>query len=732
MRISSIMSSTSLLAVVFVANSASAQEAPAADDSAISDIVVTAERRQSSVQSTPIALTAVAGESLRNENITDVLALATSIPNVYFGQAQVSARLSIRGVGFNTNFPGAEARVAYYIDNVYVSRPGGVLGTFYDVDRVEVLRGPQGTLYGRNATAGAINVITKRPSDELEGYIQATAGNYQYFQVEAGVGGPIADGVSYRLSGVNTRQFKGYGVNEFTGTEVNDQNIQSVRGQLMFEPSDRLTFHLASSYTHQDDRQGAKFFVMENPDSPKINPAVSRLGGRYASKRRNANFNQDPHLQRTLFDVSATTDLDLGGDAKLTAIVGYRYVSSQNQADQDQTQVQGGDGAFIDRSRQYSAELRFSKDFDWGNLVVGGFYFRESIYGHVQVEPINLGLLAGPSFLIQGFEVGGSIKTRALAGFAQVHIDLTNKLSVDIGARYGDERKEKFDEFYQFSTAPYNPAAAPIISRFIPYDKVSSADFTPKVTVNYKLNRDVLAYATFSQAVKLGGFNLGGVQPPFLTEKLTDYEAGVKADWLGGRLRTNLAAFYYGYKNLQVYRVRGLNASIENAANAELYGLEAEIVAVPFPGLTLTADLGLLHSEYKDYITDDEFTGLPLDLSGNQLQQAPKYTLGFGAEYKFRLGEGDMSLKGNANFVARMYHFPRNEDYLSQRPYKTFDAFVTYTSDKGWSASLFAKNIANEFYLSALSNSSTSLYGGIIDGVFAPPRTYGVKLGFTY
>ncbi len=705
---------------------------PGTYEGGIADIVVTAQRRASSAQDTPIALTAVTGEALRDQNVTDIISLSSSIPNVQFSQSQINARLSIRGVGFNTNFPGAEARVAYYVDDVYVSRPGGVLGTFFDVDRVEVLRGPQGTLYGRNATAGAINVITKKPTDILTGFAQVTFGNYQYLQLEGGIGGPLAEGISYRISGATTYQFKGYGKNELDGKDVNDQNTEAVRGQLQLEPADTITLNLESSYTRQNDRQGFPYFFSENPESPKINPAVSLLGGQYAKNRRDVNYDQSPNLQRTLFNVSGTLNWDIGDRTTLTTIGAYRYVSSENNVDQDMTQVRAGEAVFLDKSRQYSFEARVNHDFDWGNLVVGGYYFKENIYGNVRVEPIDLGLLTGNSFLIQGFEVAGDINTRAIAGFAQVHVDLSDTLSVDVGARYGDEKKEKFDEYYQFSTAPFNRDAAPIISNFIPYDKVASKDFTPKVTLNYQPNSDTLLYATFSQAVKLGGFNLGGLQPPFDTEKLTDYEVGAKLDLLDGRLRANFAAFYYKYDNIQVYRVKETSTAIENAASSDLYGIEAEIVYMPTADLKLDLNVGWLHSEYKDYITKDEFTGEDLDLSGNKLQQAPDYTVNAGVEYMFPMADGDLVLRGEGQFMGRTYFYPKQLDFLSQKPYETFNAFVTYRANNGLAVSAYVKNIADKFYITAMSNVSTSLYGGALTATYGAPRTYGLKVGYSF
>ncbi|MDF7774856.1 TonB-dependent receptor [Sphingomonas sp. AOB5] len=733
------LSSMALIAAMMpMAAFAQSSDAPAQDaqdGSGITEIVVTAERREASIQDTPIPITAVTGDSLRDRNVTDLIALQSSIPNVQFGQGNTNARLAIRGVGLDNGLPGAEARVAYYMDNVYVSRPGAVLGSLYDVDRVEVLRGPQGTLYGRNATAGSINVITAKPSETFNGYGQVTLGSYLYLGLEGAVGGPIADGISFRLSGSSIDQFHGYGKNIPTGSEVDDQHTHSARLQIRLEPSSAVSINLSTSLLSQRDGQGAFHFISTNPEANRlgrVHPGLA-LGGTFATNPRDDNFNISPSLERQLYDASATVDWKMGDKTRLTSISAYRYARITTRGDQDYLSVQMGDSRFYDQSRQYSQELRLSQDFSFGHFVIGGFYFREDISGAVETSPIEAASVGLPRRLVPGYAVGGQIKTEAMAGFGQITFDLSDTFSIDAGLRYNYETKEKFNEYSQFDlTRTWTPGIAIIPSVVIPYVKSSERKLTPKVTLNWKPSERTLIYLTYSEGYRSGGFNLGGVQPGFKPETLKDYEGGIKTTLLDGRLRMNLSAFYYDYANLQIRRVAGVTSFIENASNAEIYGVEGEITAVPVDNLELGFNFGLLNSRYIGYITAGLFTTTPQDLTGNQLSQAPAYTVDLRAQYRWELPKGSLTLRGEAHFVGRTYFDAFETSYFSQAPLQTGDAYLTYKSDHNWSATLFVRNITDELYYVAKQNNSPPLYAGTVIGIPGAPRTFGLKLTYNF
>jgi iron complex outermembrane receptor protein len=260
------------------------------------------------------------------------------------------------------------------------------------------------------------------------------------------------------------------------------------------------------------------------------------------------------------------------------------------------------------------------------------------------------------------------------------------------------------------------------------------SSFTPSATLEYRANDDLFLYATWSRGFKSGGFNLGVLQPPYAPERLDDYEAGIRAQWLGGRLTTNVSAFYYDYSNLQVTKIVGTAVVIENAASARLTGLEAEILFRPVRGLQIDAAISLLDTEYKGYVSADPARPQlgPLDLSGNELTQSPNYTINIGATYTWDTPIGEIGLRGEGRFVDRIWFTQFNVDYVSQPAYELFNAYLTWRSrDERFSATAFMRNIGNEDIVSA-GFIGSSLVGSPLLGSFEPPRTYGVTLGVRF
>ena len=751
-----------------------AQETPApqaSDDQAnnmgVGDIIVTAQRREERLQDVPIAITAVTGESLSTRNVTDVLQLATSAPNVQFGQAQGQARLAIRGIGFDTTNPGNEARVAYHIDGIYVSRPGAVLGTFYDVDRVEILRGPQGTLYGRNAVAGNINVLTKNPTDHFEGFAEATIGNYDTVLLQGAVGGPIAEGVSFRIAG-QTADRDGFGFNNTTKQDVDDLHTRAVRAKLQFDPSSSLRIRLDADYFKEDDSSGAYHYrrpcggCTDALGRPYIIPGPV-FGQPFPTDLRDYDGNQQPRVNREIYGFGLNIDLAVTDNFSLTSLTGYRGTTQWANNDQDETSLPFGDSVLEDNSKQFSQELRGTIEFEGGSLIIGGYYFREKILGRQIVDPIDLrlvlynagrGNLAAPSQppqLKQGYAAGGDLLTKSLAGFAHLNLDLTDQLSIEVGARYSWEKKQKYDEYYMFDVArdysPSNPIipsgaascaaavaaglVAPTGVCFIPYDERTDTAFTPSATIKFKPTDDIMAYATFSKGFKTGGFNLAGMQPSFAPEKLTDYEAGIKADLFDKRVRANISVFHYDLSNVQVNQIGQFGVLVPNAASAKVTGAEAEIKIRPAGNFQLDANIGLLRGRYGDFITRDPFNATTLNLRGNKLASAPPFTLDVGAQNSWGLGDGEITLRGEWHHVAKFYFNQFNVDAVSQATYDLFDAYLSYGGSKGLYGSVYVKNISNKLYDVAASRHST-LHAGFTNVIFGEPRTYGVKVGYRF
>lgn len=737
--------------VAFIATSpAFAQQ----DSSFGDDIIVTAQKRETSLQKTAISMSVLSGEALRDQQIGNVSDLAQSMPSVNFGQTTGNARIAIRGVGFDNISVGNEGRVAFHVNGVYISRPSAALAGFYDVQRVEVLRGPQGTLYGRNATGGAINVILAGPTDFLDGYVDASYGNYNNLKLEGAVGGPITDILSARVS-FSVVERDGYGKNRTNNFDVDDQSTRAIRGQLRIRPSDAIDIHLEGDYFHEKDHAYGWHLMgpgslpapatATTPALPGIIPKGLRLGGTLPANPRDNPSDIGPFNNREFWGFAGTVNADLGG-ADLTSITGYRYARFHSLSDFDGTEVPISAYDQMERSRTFSQELRLSGDFDRGEWMLGGYYFHESLLGgtRVALDPLILTgsndsniPLPAPTSIRQGLTLLGTQKTNAFAGFANVKYELVDNLSLRVGARYSHEKKAVVELNGINMAAPYPPVISDVNADF-PGARHSQQNatwksFTPSITLEYQATGNLFTYVTYSKGFKSGGFNLGNIQPAFAPEKITSYEGGIRADWLNGLLRTNVSGFYYDYKNLQVSQVVGAAIVIQNAATARLYGMEAEVTAHPMADLNLSGGLSLLHSEYRDFVSIDPARAAlgPINLAGNRLTQAPTYTLNLSADYTVHSKVGDFNLRGEGRFVGRNYFSQYNLANVSQPGHSLFNAFLTWKGESGLNAGLYVRNIANKRIISSALVSSTLVGAGLL-GTYEPPRTYGASLGYKF
>lgn len=739
---SDLVSSVSCLAAVALAAPAMAQTAAAGTDgpeaAALDEIVVTAQHRSENVQTTPLSIAALGGDVLAARQIDNVQALAAAVPNVNFGTYNGSARVSIRGIGDDAIAPGSEARVAFHLDGAYLSRPQSTMASFFDVDRVEVVRGPQGTLYGRNATAGAINVLTRDPTDTLDGYISGTIGNYDLRKGEAAVGGPIAENLSARVAGQVVSR-GGFGRNITAGGPVDDQDTWGVRGKLKYDFSPDANIILAVDHSEQHDHSGGWNYFGQG--SPFVTPFANAQGGVVLENTYDTSGNIPSKTDRITTGMSATLNVDMGW-ATLTSISAFRHLDTRTVTDYDMSNLDLAIYDIREASKQYSQELRLQGEYGRGHWLVGAYYFRERGNGSLAI-PLDQALYFGPPGYVQGYYIEGNYGTNAYAMFGQADFEIVDGLSIVVGGRYSSEKKT-LDEGLAFDTVtPFTGMIAPG-PLFTNSGSKRWSDFTPRVSLEFKPADNVFLYATFSQGFKSGGFNLGGLQAPFNPENLTDYEVGLKAEWFDRRLRTNVSVFAYDYKDLQVSKVLGALIVVDNAARAKLYGAEFDITAMPLQGLELAANLALLHSKYTDFCNQDparpsgpaapQCPGDPLafDLSGNKLNQSPDYSISLSAQYTASLPFGELTLRGEAYIVDNYYFTPLNQSFVGQAAYEKYNAFVTFKPESGnWSLQGYVRNIGNK-RTKASSVVGSGLAGFPISGSYDPPRTYGVELRYNF
>lgn len=712
----------------------------------VEDIVVTASKRETNLQSTALAVSAVDGETLAEQQVTGIDGLAQMMPNVNFGQTTGNARIAVRGVGFDNLSVGNEGRVAFHVDGVYVSRPAGALSTLYDIERVEVLRGPQGTLYGRNATGGAVNVIPNGPTREAEGYLNATFGNYNLRRFEGALSGPLSDSVSARIA-FQTADRDGYGRNITNGLDIDDLSTRAVRGALRFDLSPAADLTLSADYMEQDDH--AYGFVLMGPGSlpdsglglPGAPLKGVLQGGAVAADPRDSAADIGPFNNREFWGVGAELNLDFGG-VDFTSVTGYRSSSWRLTSDLDATSARMTYYEQLEDSEQVSQEFRLSRDWGGGDWMLGAYYFQEELFGGTLI-PFDPSVLTPIpplpplTSLRQGFFGLGYIDTEAAAVFGHVRFQLSDAWALRVGGRYSEETKD-IDEVNKIDPAtpwpPYAPVFPPTPPGVHQTTSASWSGFTPSLTLEYQPHDDLFLYASYSEGFKSGGFNLGNAQPPFDEEEITAYEIGLRADWMNGRLRTNATGFFYEYSNLQVSKINGPVVTIENAAEANLYGAEFEITALPTANLRIDANIALLESEYENYTSADPARALlgPIDLSGNQLYQAPGYTVNLAVSYDIPTSVGDFTLRAEGRWIDQVYFTPFNLEHVSQPAHEVFNAFLLYDAPSGaWNASLFVRNIADDRSISSALVGS-GLVGFPLVGSYDPPRTYGVQLGYRF
>jgi iron complex outermembrane receptor protein len=714
----------------------------AAEVDTLEEVVVTAQKRAERLSRTPLAVTALTGEALAENHITDPASLAASVPSFNFGMYGGTARLAIRGVGFNSINAGAEGRVAYYSDDVYYSRPATALSGFFDVDRVEILRGPQGTLYGRNATGGAVRVITAEPTKDFSGYFTQTNGNYGLFSEEGAISGPLTDSLSGRAA-LQIVNRDGYGRNVVTGSDVDNAATQSVRGKLRYEVASDFSLTATFDFHHENDRNfgghyGGQAYPSIFPIEITTTLSPADLGGPTPTNVRDFSAGSDPRNRRTFYGFGLTADDNLSfGDLK--SITAYRH------SDYSDYYPDPADAAPLtnqERAKQISEELQLSGYSSSVKWVTGLYLFHERIDGQVNI-PLGVALLnalgipvpESPNGLSRGYWAGGKGTTDTGAGYGQVTFNLAPKLELTGGLRLAWERKTVADA-NQFDFSPYvspNP-----LTSSPGYNSASGSEretsVTPKVTLAYLYGPEGMAYITAAKGYKSGGFDLGAVQPAYRPETLWDYEIGIKSKSFAEHLQVNLAAFYYDYKDLQVSVIKDTVVYTQNAAKARTYGVEGEIQAILAPGLKLDFSGSYLDAKFKEFVTaNTDLPGSPVqNYAGNTLPQSPRFHSQLGLEYTVDLARGSLSFRGNTNYTSRVYFSPFNVSTISQAAYAKEDAAVDFISKSGaWRIGAYVKNIANKTTIASATANSFLVSDSLIN-YMDPPRTFGGYLSVRF
>ena len=711
-----------------------------ADEAGLNVIVVTAQRREQDIQDVPISVTAISGDELTKVGIRDPRDLTLVVPSlsIQAGTSSTTTSLFLRGVGigdFNSNTTGA---VGVYVDDVFLGANAGKLFNVFDSDGIEVLKGPQGTLYGRNTTAGAIRFSSRKPTDELSADAAVSYGRFNEVQAEAGIGRPIlGDVLKARVSGTYLRR-DGWLLNRVTGNKLNALDMWAGRAIVDFTPNPdvlvRAIVHGGQSRgdARQFQHRGSGVDLVGNPIFAGSVP-LDGLG--YADTDGDINagdYDVEGRERVDVFGASLTGKIDIG-DVTLTSISAYEQVRRNTLEDTDASPNNVLTATYVDRPEQYSQELRLqSRDSGPVNWIVGGFYFHDKLVTESSFDILRV--LRDPNDLLGTFDPVNSIgnyaypytqTTESWAAFAQADVELTDRLTLTGGLRYSVDSID-FDYRAFFDDVVVVPVLDFEGSK-------TFKDLSWRAALSYQASDDVMVYASSSKGYNSGGFAGGSSSDPaqlqpFGSETLYAYEVGFKSDLLDRTLRFNAAAFYYDYRDLQVFvfdtsGVLPVQRKL-NAGNAELYGLEVELQVQPSRNFNAFVNASFLHAKYK------QFTALAAkDYAGNNLVNAPGFSISTGFSVTQPLSGGSsLQLRADGSFQSESFLTPDNARANRVKAYGTANLrFSWLSADERLELALWGKNVTGTRYITYISPVVT------MDQInYNDPSTYGVQAVFKF
>ncbi len=719
-----LLRTTILSLSVLQAGAATAQAAPgaaaaAASDNSIAEIVVTAQKRESVLQKTPDTISAITGAALTARGHDTLTELANLVPNTSFSANFGISQIFIRGIGNNFYSPGGDPGVAFYQDGTYVSDQEGTNVALFDLERIEVLRGPQGALYGRNATGGAVNVLSAAPTEIFKGHVSATFGDFGRAESEGYLSGKLFGGVTARLS-YEIKSLSGFTRNELAGQpgardRFDDLQSQAVRLQLQSPVFGDDTLRLIGSYYHQKDNGPAEKVLAD----PFPQPAELLFGVRPSLDQRSLKSTFGGN-KREVYGVVADYRRSFG-DYQFTLLGSWRHSKHDIGFDQDGTEAVQSTSELVTSSDDYSAEARIaSPTADRFNWLAGVTYvdFTQDRTTFV-FDAIPLGFVVpGAPLNIPfpvNFSAGGKVHTKSIAGYLDTHFAITDKLRLSVGGRITSDKKSA-NEFVIF-LAPQTASPSASWSRA-----------TGKVGLDYQANNDVLLYASVATGFKSGAINLGALTPPVRPESVTNGEIGVKTNFLDRHAQLNVAAFYSDYKDLQVLQIGALSQILSNAAKAKIGGIEAEGILKPAPGLTFNATVSYLDASYRAFITPDARRGLAaVDVSGNQLALTSTFQGSLGAEYEWRMASDNrLTARADYSWRSKYYFTEFNTSDAKQNGYGKLDLSLAFEPGHGgWRVYGYVHNLTKENVIGSMAIVSP-LLGSVRIINLIPPRNFGI------
>ncbi len=684
----------------------------------IPEVVVTARRREESMQDVPSAMSAFDTDSIARLGAQLVSDLQYAVPNFRMSEIRSSfVTIEIRGIqGFSRNI-GTDGRASVYVDGVFVGRSQAVDQELLDLERVEVLRGPQGTMFGKNTVSGAISLITRKPTQELGGTLAATIGNFNQLDLRAIVNLPLTDKLFAKVSASRVEK-DGYINNELLSRDLNGNQSRSGRLQLRYLASDALDINFSADHLTQDVPATNAVQFGTNPLPPGLS----------APPRGTVRHDADENSARDLSGGSITVDYRLPGGYTLTSITAYREADFQQITEEDYTPFFIAASNFDEESEQFTQELRItSADGGRYDFVAGLYYFNgdASTGRSVDGDPVFYPVPDPAEIPHPVIQTSGTTNTESTAAFLHGNYRLTDSVELTAGLRFTHETKDIRYRIQDFTELFFLNLAEDFV------DDRSDSEFSPLGGINYYINDDVMLYASVARAFKSGGWNADFIatleQIEFRPEFATSYEIGLKSDWLDNRLRLNAAAFQTDIDDFQVFQFvqssEGTVIVLTNAGEVRTKGLELELTALPLADLSVRAALGLLDTQYLSF---KDGGGPGIDLDGQPLGAAD-ITGGIGLDYFLPMGSaGSLLLHGDYSYRGDTGTRKNPQPVDTSKPaYGLLNAQLGFESAGGvWEVLLWGQNIADETYL--LSKDESFLR---VPRVFyGEPRTYGVTV----
>ncbi|MBC7622497.1 MAG: TonB-dependent receptor [Aeromicrobium sp.] len=762
--------SVAIAALFATAGNAYAQQAPApkpaatasaekVDDGKVESIVVTARRREELLQDVPGAVTAISGGFLDKAGIPDVTAIADIVPNTTLKASRATnttLTAFIRGIGQQDPLPGFEQGVGIYLDDIYLSRPQGALTDIYDLERIEVLRGPQGTLYGRNTIGGAVKYVTRKLADKTEFSVKATAGSYNQRDFVVRASTPLTD--AFKIGGtIATFNRDGFGKNVVNGRDNYNKDVTAGRISAEFTPNSSLFIRFAADRTIDDSspKQGYRLTPGVAPGNEPV------LGGNYDTRANLYSVLGKPQQVKT-WGQSLLMDLALTDNLSVKAIASHRADDSVAPIDFDSLNTALFEAPAFYRNKQDSQELQFTYTGNKWQGVAGVFFMKANAFAEFDALA---NLLGGISIYTLG-----DFDTKTWAAFADATYNVSNTFNVTIGGRQTSDKREARvfrRTYFGLAGSPTlgNPAAIPFpgaAQTDLTKSDLSRTDtkFTPKVGFGWKFAADQNLYGTYSEGFKGGSFDprmsLGGLptSPSSLAQRrgvepeiVKTFELGLKSAFNNGRMQTNVAVFTTDYTNVQIPgsapvfnsagAVTNFAGTLTNAGKAKITGLELEATARVTDAFRLTGMLSFIDAKYKEWLVANPLTNTLVNIANSaEFQNTPKQSANLTATYDWAMPvmgrSGTLSLSNSFSYKSKVYQGEivkptgiaaldanvAGAQLIAQESYSVWDAGLVWTSrDRNLQVALNGRNLTDKRYktagylFGAFSNTITAFYG---------------------